>query len=82
MMLMIAFVRQGWGPLCSFLSKKVPEEPYPSANDSGSYYDGQEEYVWLVYRKFFEKVAFSSVAGIALGIMAWTMAPMLLGRKL
>jgi hypothetical protein len=23
---------QGWGPLCEFLGKPVPEEPFPSGN--------------------------------------------------
>jgi Sulfotransferase domain len=65
-----AVVRQGWGPLCSFLGKDVPAEPYPLANDSESYYSGQEEYVWLVYRRFFQKIAFSSLA-VVVGFVAW-----------
>lgn len=62
--------RQGWEPLCAFLGKEVPQDPYPFVNDSGSYFSGQEEYVWLVYRSFFKKVAISSVP-VVLGLIAW-----------
>jgi Sulfotransferase domain len=62
--------RQGWEPLCKFLDKEVPAEPYPSANDSQSYFNGQEEYVWLVYSGFFKKAAISSLA-VVVGFVAW-----------
>ena len=27
-------VKQGWSPLCEFLGKDVPEEPFPNVNES------------------------------------------------
>jgi hypothetical protein len=48
----------------------VPQEPYPFVNDSGSYFSGQEEYVWLVYNSFFKKVAISALP-VVLGFIAW-----------
>ena len=29
--------RQGWDPLCKFLEKKVPETPFPHANDTAEF---------------------------------------------
>jgi hypothetical protein len=31
--LLIFDVQQGWGPLCDFLRKRVPDEPFPHVND-------------------------------------------------
>ncbi|KAH8898634.1 hypothetical protein GQ53DRAFT_635203, partial [Thozetella sp. PMI_491] len=32
--LLIMTVDQGWEPLCKFLGKPVPDEPFPRANDA------------------------------------------------
>ena len=32
--LLVFEVKQGWGPLCEFLSVPVPEEPFPNVNDT------------------------------------------------
>ncbi|WP_067794428.1 sulfotransferase family protein [Actinomadura formosensis] len=32
--LLVFDVREGWGPLCSFLGAEVPDEPFPHLNDS------------------------------------------------
>lgn len=31
--LLVYEISQGWGPLCAFLGKSVPQEPFPHAND-------------------------------------------------
>ena len=33
----------GWEPLCAFLGVDVPDEPYPSGNDSASFHEKNEE---------------------------------------
>ena len=35
--LFIFDVKDGWGPLCAFLGKPVPDVPYPNVNDSTSF---------------------------------------------
>ncbi|KAJ0422946.1 hypothetical protein BJY00DRAFT_279156, partial [Aspergillus carlsbadensis] len=30
-------VEQGWGPLCEFLEKPIPDEPFPRANDASGF---------------------------------------------
>jgi len=34
--LLIMSVKDGWAPLCKFLDKPVPEEPYPHANEAAA----------------------------------------------
>lgn len=29
-------LKEGWAPLCAFLRKPVPDEPFPRANDAES----------------------------------------------
>lgn len=30
-------VEEGWGPLCEFLEKEIPETPFPNGNAPASY---------------------------------------------
>lgn len=32
-------VKDGWGPLCGFLGKPVPADPFPRTNDRGEFWD-------------------------------------------
>lgn len=52
--LLIMELGQGWEPLCQFLGKPVPDEPFPRANDSNAaaktYEDivGKLRLIWLM----------------------------------
>lgn len=35
--LLVFEVKQGWGPLCAFLGKPVPETPFPNVNDTAEF---------------------------------------------
>ena len=37
--LLIYEVKQGWGPLCEFLGKPAPDEPFPRTNDRAEFWD-------------------------------------------
>jgi len=37
--LLIFEVKQGWGPLCEFLDKPVPSDPFPRTNDRAEFWD-------------------------------------------
>ncbi|WP_298071051.1 sulfotransferase family protein [Oleiagrimonas sp.] len=37
--LLVYEVKQGWGPLCAFLDKPVPSEPFPRTNDREEFWD-------------------------------------------
>jgi hypothetical protein len=35
--LLVYEVKQGWGPLCAFLGKPIPETPFPNVNDTAEF---------------------------------------------
>lgn len=37
--LLVYQVKEGWGPLCAFLGKPVPADPFPRTNDRGEFWD-------------------------------------------
>lgn len=37
--LLVYQVTEGWEPLCAFLGKPVPDEPFPRSNDRGEFWD-------------------------------------------
>jgi Sulfotransferase domain len=37
--LLLYQVKDGWGPLCAFLDKSVPADPFPRSNDRGEFWD-------------------------------------------
>ena len=37
--LLVYQVKDGWAPLCAFLGKPVPAEPFPRTNDRGEFWD-------------------------------------------
>lgn len=45
--LLIFDVKEGWEPLCKFLGKKVPEEPFPNANERKSFKRMFTKFRWI-----------------------------------
>lgn len=37
--LLVYEVKDGWGPLCEFLGKPVPSDPFPRTNDRAEFWD-------------------------------------------
>jgi len=37
--LLVFEVKDGWAPLCEFLEKPVPSEPFPRTNDRSEFWD-------------------------------------------
>ncbi|MCJ1472485.1 hypothetical protein MMC13_001133 [Lambiella insularis] len=40
--------QDGWGPLCKFLGKPVPDEPYPRVNEGDSVFNIHVTVFWIV----------------------------------
>lgn len=61
---------QGWGPLCAFLEKEVPEKPFPKVNESAEF----QERLGLLFKHAMLRVAkqYMPFVGIVLGAVgAW-----------
>ncbi|KAJ6537629.1 hypothetical protein B0H19DRAFT_1382382 [Mycena capillaripes] len=43
-------VGEGWEPLCKFLGKPIPEEPFPKTNDTQAFNDGVNKLTGAVVR--------------------------------
>ncbi|KAK6856535.1 NAD dependent epimerase/dehydratase [Apiospora arundinis] len=62
-------VQDGWGPLCEFLGKEVPEEPLPHVNDASQFVFAHSLMWWLAFGKMVGKV--SLMVGVpAAGVVA------------
>lgn len=45
--LLIFHPKEGWGPLCAFLGKSVPDTPFPNVNDRAEFQKRISTLVWL-----------------------------------
>ncbi|PVH81631.1 hypothetical protein DL98DRAFT_623689 [Cadophora sp. DSE1049] len=59
---------KGWGPLCEFLEKDVPDEPYPRINEGGN---AAKIHVFLFWRQLFRLVGRWLRIPLAVGGLAW-----------
>ena len=64
--LLVFNVKEGWGPLCAFLGKEVPDEPFPFVNESADLKFAVKVMVVLSYA-WLPAVA----ASVALARAAW-----------
>lgn len=65
-------VKEGWAPLCDFLGKEAPDEPFPRVNDAAwtvnLHYYIVALRLWHIGRKY---VGMAAVVGIAYGLARW-----------
>jgi hypothetical protein len=64
-------VEQGWEPLCRFLGKDVPDEPFPRRNDAAGFHSQIEDQTkgWIL--KGFRNVGIPVVAVGGLAVGTW-----------
>lgn len=63
-------VEDGWEPLCEFLGKPVPDEPFPRANDRGGFQSREQQVMGLWFGTAYWNLAIlggTIAAGVALG---------------
>jgi len=61
----------GWGPLCEFLGKEVPEEPYPHSNE-GSYTADRHWWAMLIQTAYVLGKALAFLVPITVvAVAAW-----------
>ena len=61
-------VEEGWEPLCKFLGKSVPDEPYPKVNEGSNAADIHHTIFWITSAKLLGK---AMVLPAAVGALAW-----------
>jgi len=61
----------GWEPLCEFLGKTVPAEPYPHVNDAAMYLNIHEELLHRGIHKVARKVLGAVVSLAVVGTVAY-----------
>ncbi|KAJ7732142.1 putative NAD dependent epimerase/dehydratase [Mycena metata] len=59
-------VKEGWGPLCSFLGKETPDEPFPRLFDTATYQAKMKKWESAGVHKMLTKLVPVLVAGCAL----------------
>ncbi|KAG9496089.1 hypothetical protein J7337_012665 [Fusarium musae] len=64
-------VEDGWGLLCKFLDKAVPDEPYPHVNKASVWEDHESEVTKRYLMSPLSGVAVLSSVGIATGAIAY-----------
>ncbi|KAF5537856.1 hypothetical protein FMEXI_9678 [Fusarium mexicanum] len=64
-------IQEGWGPLCEFLDKEVPEEEFPKLNDSKQFVLAHSLMWWIAFAKMVGKASFmTAVSGVIASIFA------------
>lgn len=64
--LLIFNVKEGWGPLCKFLGKDVPAEPFPNVNESADIRKAKRVMVGLSYAWIPTTLAIAKLAHVLL----------------
>lgn len=62
--------QEGWEPLCEFLGKEIPEEPFPHINDSDSLVKFMRHIWWLLALRVVGRLVWRAVVpGVAAGVV-------------
>lgn len=69
-------VEDGWEPLCKFLGKPVPSEPFPNTNNAEGFQQRLVDWMTMQNRRLRRNVMITSSVLIGgLGLMSWKLAP-------
>ena len=66
-------VQDGWEPLCKFLDRPVPEEPFPHVNDAVGFKGREKQAMELWFKQGFKNVALAIAVLVGI-IVAWRFA--------
>jgi len=65
-------VEEGWEPLCKFLGKEVPDEPYPRVNEGNNAANLHVPLIYITYAKIVGKVLMWPVlVGVGAAAVNW-----------
>lgn len=75
-------VEEGWEPLCTFLGKEVPDEPYPRVNEGNNAANLHIPIIYIGYAKVVGKVLKWPIAvGVGAAVLKWGIGARLRGGK-
>lgn len=49
-------VDEGWAPICRFLEKEIPEEPFPHVNDAAGFKGREKQAMSLWFTQGFKNI--------------------------
>ena len=62
---------EGWEPLCKFLDKPVPAEPYPNVNDAALFVKLHAQLWWVCLASMLAKTVLAPLAVVGFGVGWW-----------
>lgn len=67
-------IEQGWEPICEFLGKKVPSEPFPRTNDAAGFEKHKDELLAQCAKGAFTNMAITGAVLVTVIAGAWKMS--------
>ena len=66
-------IEDGWEPLCKFLGKDIPSEPFPNTNDAAGFQGRADRLLKRYAMIAFRNIAVASGIVVAAGVVGWMM---------
>ncbi len=63
----------GWEPLCKFLGKDIPKEPFPNTNDAAGFEGRKDRLLKRYTLQAVRNMAITSGCAVAAGVVGWKM---------
>jgi len=64
-------LEDGWGPLCAFLGKDVPDVPFPRVNEAAEFKAMWSKWIWMHWASFKRRYGPFIGCAAAVGVAAW-----------
>lgn len=68
-------VEDGWRPLCDFLGKDMPDEPFPHVNDAAGFKGREQQAISLWFKQGFANIGKAVLVVVVISVAAWYAQP-------
>lgn len=62
-------VEDGWEPLCEFLGKPVPDEPFPHTNTAAGWHNHEDQIAKMYMMEALQTVVVLSAVAVGVGVL-------------
>ena len=69
--LLVWKVQDGWKPLCQFLGKSVPNDPFPHVNDAAGFKGREQQAMGMWFKQGFFNIGNAMIALAVVGFAMW-----------